>query len=217
MEKVGVRCSDMRSAPRTNQTTKITSMKAAKAIPALTEKDKARFWSKVAVAGPDECWEWQAGKSGEGYGQFKVQGSFFYSHRIAFALSGGRFEAGPLVCHGPCNNRLCVNPSHLSAGTSKSNTHDMFRDGTVSKGEAHSAIIRRVAARGDRNSSTMRPERLPRGEAHHNAKLTADDAGEIRRRYALGGITQRELAEEFSVPQPAISRIIHRKRWQHVA
>ena len=29
-----------------------------------------RFWSKVDRQGPDECWEWQAGRSEKGYGWF---------------------------------------------------------------------------------------------------------------------------------------------------
>lgn len=36
----------------------------------IDKKDMKRFWSKVQRAGPDECWEWTASKTLDGYGQF---------------------------------------------------------------------------------------------------------------------------------------------------
>ena len=42
------------------------------------------FWSKVDIRGPDECWEWQAGKTG-GYGEFHIGAEIFYAHRSSSA------------------------------------------------------------------------------------------------------------------------------------
>ncbi len=55
-----------------------------------------------------------------------------------------------------------------------------------------------------------------RGERHHLAKLTADDARLIRSAYASGGITQRDLAAKFGVSHRAIQQVIHYISWSHV-
>lgn len=47
-------------------------------------------------------------------------------------------------------------------------------------------------------------------------KLNDDIVKEIRRRYAEGGITQYDLADEFHVRQSTIWRIIARKSWKGV-
>lgn len=44
-------------------------------------------------------------------------------------------------------------------------------------------------------------------------KITIEIAREIRRRYAAGGITQRELAADYGIAHPQISLIVHMKRW----
>ena len=55
------------------------------------------------------------------------------------------------------------------------------------------------------------------GVANGRAKLTAPIVREIRRRYTKDGVTQCELAKQYGVSQSAISRILHRKKWAHVA
>ncbi len=57
----------------------------------------------------------------------------------------------------------------------------------------------------------------PCGEDHGRAKLTAPIVKEIRRLYAKGGVTQRELAKCYGISEAQAQRIIHRKRWAHVA
>lgn len=44
--------------------------------------------------------------------------------------------------------------------------------------------------------------------------LTAEDVREIRRLYATGGWRQVDLAEEFWVSQPQISKIVNNKQWR---
>ncbi|WP_299988677.1 HNH endonuclease [uncultured Pontibacter sp.] len=54
------------------------------------------------------------------------------------------------------------------------------------------------------------------GEDNHLAKLTEETVLEIRKRYATGGVTTRNLAAEFNVGQAAISKILLRKTWKHI-
>lgn len=56
-----------------------------------------------------------------------------------------------------------------------------------------------------------------RGNDHCQAKLTEDIVREIRRRYAVGGVTHADLATEYGVSQPSIHDAIVRKTWKHVA
>ena len=217
MEKVGVRCSDMRSAPRTNQTTKGTSMKAAKAIPTLTAKDKARFWSKVERSG--SCWLWTAGKDKGGYGTFDLNGMSVKAHRVSYTLANGEIPTGMCVLH-KCDTPACVSPDCLFLGTHQDNMDDMMAKGRNNQprgNENGSRIHPERMARGEAHYSITDPEKLARGEANGSAKLTAEKVSEIRSRYSNGGVSQRRLSREYEVDQKGIWAIIHRKIWQHVA
>jgi DNA invertase Pin-like site-specific DNA recombinase len=55
-----------------------------------------------------------------------------------------------------------------------------------------------------------------RGSTNGQAKLTEDDVREIRRLYATGNFTQRELALEFGIARSAIGKIVRRQAWKHV-
>jgi hypothetical protein len=52
-----------------------------------------------------------------------------------------------------------------------------------------------------------------RGEGHNLAKLTWSDVREIRRRYALGAVSQHQLALEFSISQSAIGSVVNGRTW----
>jgi hypothetical protein len=47
-------------------------------------------------------------------------------------------------------------------------------------------------------------------------KLTPEQVLDIRSRYAKGGVTQKQLGEEFGVCQKMVSFIINRERWMHI-
>lgn len=54
------------------------------------------------------------------------------------------------------------------------------------------------------------------GENHNLAKLTETSVREIRRRYAQGGVLQRELAAEYGVSDVAVSYALRGKTWANV-
>lgn len=87
-----------------------------------------RFWSKVDVGPPDQCWEWQAYRTKSGYGQIGVGSTLvIYAHRASVLLDG-RDPSGAVVSH-KCDNPPCVNPRHLRVGTASDNARDAVRSG----------------------------------------------------------------------------------------
>lgn len=95
--------------------------------------DYCRFWSKVKIKGPHECWEWQANKT-YGYGLFRVKKSTKRAHRYSWENIHGKISPKMYICH-HCDNPCCVNPSHLFLGTPQDNDRDRVRKGRQAKGE----------------------------------------------------------------------------------
>ena len=79
-----------------------------------------------------DFWEGSIGKNG--YGQIGL-GSLktnsrgkFYVHRIVYMQNHGHVPSSMDIMHS-CDNRACINPEHLSAGTRRDNLEDMARKG----------------------------------------------------------------------------------------
>lgn len=91
----------------------------------------ARFWSKVNVGRPTECWEWHAkARANYGYGIFKPRAgaATVRAHRFAFELAHGQIADAYVVRH-TCDNPPCCNPDHLVTGTQADNVQDMHERG----------------------------------------------------------------------------------------
>lgn len=143
-----------------------------------------RFMDKVTIC-ENSCWEWTGSKNGLGYGQFPFEGEN-KAHRVAFRLFVGPITDGLYVLH-KCDNRSCVNPSHLFLGTQSDNIHDMMDKG------------RHVVTRSCGDSNGM-------------AKLTQEQVAAIRSAVSAGA-TQRSLCKPYGVSPMTISRIVRRESW----
>ena len=117
-------------------------------------------------------------------------GQFWYSGRNvkAHRYSAGMLDWPPeIVTRHTCHTPACVNPEHLGYGSNADNVRDKVEAGRQAKG-------------------------VDVG----NAKLTEEQVLEIRRRYAAGGVFQRELGDEYGVTNALISLIVRREIWTHL-
>jgi len=116
------------------------------------EEELERFWDKVDVGKPDECWEWRASKRW-GYGQHYMHECMWQAHRVAWILTFGAIPEGLLVCH-HCDNPGCCNPYHLFLGTQADNLRDAARKGRLFKKLTEGDVekIRKLLVEGDLQS-----------------------------------------------------------------
>lgn len=152
--------------------------------------------AKTDVRASNECWPWVGTFSGNGYGTFSYRGKQYIAHRAVFKEENGDIPGDIYVCH-KCDNKWCVNPSHLFAGTPNDNMQDKVSKGRQSRGAKHSDSFR--------NSKKYR-DSIRRGENHPMSKLS--DAQRIEILAMIDdGVPQSAIAEKFGVWQPTISNV----------
>lgn len=96
-----------------------------------------RFWARVdRRLGPDDCWLWLGNVGQQGYGTFNVAGLTTGAHRFALSVAIGPIPDGLMALH-TCDNKLCVRPDHLYAGTHADNARDAVQRGRIATGDRH--------------------------------------------------------------------------------
>ncbi len=90
-----------------------------------------KFWSRVAIKSPNECWFWTKGKTGKPgnyYGRARYEPYGSMAHRVSYAITKGSIPEGKHILHS-CDNGLCCNPNHLRVGTPADNMRDKVERG----------------------------------------------------------------------------------------
>lgn len=164
-----------------------------------------RFWAHVPERqNASDCWLWAGAINPKGYGIFsvKVDGKWkaMLAHRFSWLVSHCEAIASLHVCHS-CDVPGCVNPSHLFMATNYENRQD-----SVSKGRH---------ANGDRSGARRHPERVPRGIANGQSRLTESAVIEIRLRAAQGE-APTDIAVQFGISPRNVRNIINRDTWKHI-
>ena len=148
----------------------------------------------------DDCLDWERGKLSSGYGEVRVNGEPRGVHVVALELTTprpvgkvcsvkGNWVPGHKLhaAHGPCNNRLCYYPRHLSWKTPAENARDKKRDGTDQVGE--------------RNGFCTIPSDVVDA-------IRAEYKGRQNRMKPKSGPTQAELAKKYGCKQSQVSYIV---------
>lgn len=128
------------------------------------------------------CIEYQWSDNGTGYKRIRFRGRSYYAHRLVWELVHGPIPAGMVVCH-RCDNRGCINISHLFLGTQADNVHDAIRKGRAS------------------------PPPRTTGENHHKTKLSDANVRTVRQ-LAARGHSCAEIGRRFGVTRQSVSQMV---------
>jgi hypothetical protein len=149
--------------------------------PSLADRLKAH----TRVSPETGCWEWTGAINPKGYGRITLSQDGHRSqqsaHRVSHMVFNGPIEAGLHVLHS-CDNRACINPAHLRAGTHAENMAEAKERGRTKKCGWHK----------------------------YDRDLNIPEI--IRRLYADGHYSQNELAEMFNYDQSNICKIVNPRK-----
>jgi hypothetical protein len=114
-----------------------------------TPKGELERWLRAhANYSGDDCLKWPFGTKGNGYGHLAFNGRKTSASNAMCELAHGSAPSPAHEAAHSCGNGHagCVNPSHLRWATRLENVHDAMRDGTTSRGAAHSNAIKAAFA-----------------------------------------------------------------------
>src|SRR5262245_51269524 len=95
-----------------------------------------RFHGMYQRGADHECWEWTAGRFTSGYGAV-WDSKTRRAHRVSWELSHGcSVPPGKVVMH-LCDNKPCVNPSHLKVGSQAQNTKNFHETRKIRNSQSY--------------------------------------------------------------------------------
>ncbi|RYE67377.1 MAG: HNH endonuclease [Oxalobacteraceae bacterium] len=146
------------------------------------KENKTKFLERTKEV--NGCWEWQGLRCPRGYGRTTLNRKQMPAHRASWVIHKGEIDGGLFVLH-KCDNKPCVNPSHLYLGTHVENARDR-----AERGQAAS------------------------GERSGRAKLSVIQVAAIKEALAAGS-SCASLGREYGVHRQTIHKIKNGENWYH--
>jgi len=141
----------------------------------------------LKTAQPGDCMIWPYQRSWNGRGKVFFDGRSQGAHRVACQhMHGPPPSDAHEAAHNCGNGHLgCFSPFHMRWATSAENQADRLIHGT-----------------------------MLRGNTHPRSRLNEDQVREVRRLYATGEYSQRQLAEQFGVARRTIGAMTDGQNWK---
>jgi hypothetical protein len=172
-------------------------MNDLKVIPTIPLPElKERLFSYVenlSFLTDEDCWNWKGYTTASGYGVVSIKAVPYRVHRLSFWIfrhyAQGDFivDSDKYLLHS-CDNKTCINPSHLRIGTPQDNIND-------------AKDRKRLASQ--------------KGETNGCCTTKVSKVLEVRRMYAEG-YEQRSIARILKLDYKHVNMIVLRKIWKHV-
>ena len=193
----------------------------------IRELLRSRFWKKVERGKSDTCWEWHGALCNTGYGIIVMPGErtalgnprLALAHRVSWWLEFGvRPDADLYVCH-HCDNRRCINPSHLFLGTQDDNMKDALRKGRIARGRQISDHLKpsSIAAARARIIKLNAAGLMANPGARNGRAILSEENVRAIRESHTSGIRNADLARKYGVTPTTIAGIVRRRLWRHIA
>lgn len=148
---------------------------------------KCDLLSKYIISS-DGCWIYTGSTNQAGYGQFRVNGYLYRTHRLSWEIHNGPIPAQMKVLH-HCDNPKCMNPTHLFLGSQQDNVNDCKFKGRFKS-----------------NAGSCNPK----------AFLNECEVIQIKELLRAGKFSQGEIAHKFKISRSTINNIATGKTWCHV-
>ena len=149
-----------------------------------------KFLNNYYVDRHSGCWIWNNKyHDNGGYGFISViinkKSTYLRAHRLSYMIYYDEIPKGMIICH-ICDNKLCVNPHHLFAGTHSDNMKDFANKNKI------------------------------KGKKHRSSKISENIVKEILLEYFMEGLSTYKISKSKKVQQTQISRIVRGKHWKDV-